>query len=159
MNEQMNMLLELLEEIKQQNRETLKLLSTDQNNSNSPNEELAKHLNSINEAIESVLYDSQKTRNEFLDSAATLGERINELSKILSKSTQANSEVMARLENSQNKLTPPITRKYYLLDAKRWIQWAIWGMLILLVASFSVGMFTYIRLTKVLMTTHSDTAY
>lgn len=65
-----------------------------------------------------------------------MGKRIAEIKNGLANSTKASNEVVAKLEENQSTQTPSITKKYFLLDAKRWIQWAIWGILVLIVAGF-----------------------
>lgn len=69
---------------------------------------------------------------------AEIKQQNSEIMSQLSKPTGSapNSATLAKLIKSQSTRTPPVTKKLYLLDAKRWIQWAIWGMLVFLVASF-----------------------
>lgn len=58
--------------------------------------------------------------------------------------TEALNLLSERVTEAQ---APPITKKYNLLDAKRWIQWAVWGVALLIV-SVLLGVSIYIGNTN-----------
>ena len=80
MNEQMNVLLELLEEIKQQNREIKASLTSQpqptQGEANSTNKE---ELNAIVQVLDAVLQGDNGFKEELIGALAKLGQRIREM--------------------------------------------------------------------------------
>ena len=83
------------------------------------------------------LKDHSKWEQELKDVAIKPGQRLTDIregqTNFNSQQTEALKTFSERVSDAQ---APLVTKKLYLLDAKRWIQWAVWGMLILLVASF-----------------------
>lgn len=123
MNEQMNLLFEILEEIKQQNRDLMKSLSEKDSNTQP--------------------IDLTKWREELTEVAITLGQRLTEIREGQANFNTQQTEALNLLsERVTETATPPITKKYYLLDAKRWVQWAVWGVALLIVSvSLSVSIY------------------
>ncbi len=139
MNEQMNMLLELLEEIKQQNREIIKEVSKkNEGAANANPDELTDVKATVlafGQSYAKHLTEHSKWKKELTDVVITLGQRLTDIregqANFNTQQTAAFNLLSNRISEAQ---APSITKKYFLLDAKRWIQWAIWGVLILLTA-------------------------
>lgn len=137
MNDEFRTLLDLLEEVKQQNREIkTSIVSLEGRPNGTSTEVFEQELQALTKTLQLVLDDHIKWKKELTEVAIVLGKRIAEIKNGLADSTKACNEVVAKLEVSQSTQTPSITKKYFLLDAKRWIQWAIWGILVLIVAGF-----------------------
>ncbi|MDD7438193.1 MAG: hypothetical protein PUK66_05065 [Bacteroidales bacterium] len=137
MNDEFRTLLDLLEEVKQQNKEIkTSIVSLEGRPDGTSTEVFEKELQALTKTLQLVLDDHIKWKKELTEVAIVLGKRIAEIKNGLADSTKASNEVVAKLEVSQSPQTPSITKKYFLLDAKRWIQWAIWGILVLIVAGF-----------------------
>ncbi|MBR8763616.1 hypothetical protein IX335_000831 [Porphyromonas levii] len=137
MNDEFRTLLDLLEEVKQQNREIkTSIVSLEGRPNGTSTEVFEQELQALTKTLQLVLDDHIKWKKELTEVAIVLGKRIAEIKNGLADSTKASNEVVAKLEEKQSTQTPSITKKYSLLDAKRWIQWAIWGILVLIVAGF-----------------------
>ena len=137
MNDEFRTLLDLLEEVKQQNKEIkTSIVSLEGRPNGTSTEVFEQELQALTKTLQLVLDDHIKWKKELTEVAIVLGKRIAEIKNGLANSTKASNEVVAKLEESQSTQTPSITKKYFLLDAKRWIQWAIWGILVLIVAGF-----------------------
>lgn len=54
--------------------------------------------------------------------AIALGKRITEIKMGLMNSTKASNDGVAKIEAIYTKEAPRAVKKFYLLDAKRWIQ-------------------------------------
>lgn len=87
-------------------------------------------------ALADHLQRHSKWKKQLTYAIITLGQRLTDIregqANFNTQQTEALNHLSHRVSEAQD---PPVTKKYFLLDAKRWIQWAIWGMLILLVAS------------------------
>ena len=142
MNDQMNVLLELLEEIKQQNREIKTTLTSQpqptQGEGNSMNKE---ELNAITQVLEAVLQGNNGFKEELIGALSKLGQRIREMKEGVGELREAQDEALATLvgqiQTAQAAQTPPEVKlsKYYLFDAKRWIEWIVWGALVAALAA------------------------
>ena len=138
MNEQMNILLEVLEEIKQQNKE----LKTSISNLSQPTEsqgevENRKNLAGIAKILEEQLEFHRQFREELSQVIVKLGERIHEMKSGIAEVRISQSEATDKLLTElQTKQTTPEMKlsKYYLFDAKRWAEWLIWGVMIAVLA-------------------------
>ncbi|MBR8702964.1 hypothetical protein IX332_001604 [Porphyromonas levii] len=137
MNDEFRTLLDLLEEVKQQNKEIKTSVANLEGRPNGTSTEVfEQELQALTKTLQLVLDDHIKWKKELTKVAIVLGKRIAEIKNGFANSTKASNEVVAKLEETQSTQTPSITKKYFLLDAKRWIQWAIWGILVLLVTGF-----------------------
>lgn len=137
MNDEFRTLLDLLEEVKQQNKEIkTSIVSLEGRPNGTSTEVFEQELQALTKTLQLVLDDHIKWKKELTEVAIVLGKRIAEIKNGLADSTKASNEVVAKLEESQSTQTPSITKKYFLLDARRWIQWVIWGILVLIVAGF-----------------------
>lgn len=137
MNDEFRTLLDLLEEVKQQNKEIkTSIVSLEGRPNGTSTEVFEQELQALTKTLQLVLDDHIKWKKELTEVAIVLGKRIAEIKNGLADSTKASNEVVAKFEESQNTQTQSITKKYILLDARQWIQWAIWGILVLLVTSF-----------------------
>ncbi|MBR8732253.1 hypothetical protein IX339_001719 [Porphyromonas levii] len=137
MSDEFRTLLDLLEEVKQQNKEIKTSVANLEGRPNGTSTEVfEQELQALTKTLQLVLDDHIKWKKELTKVAIVLGKRIAEIKNGFANSTKASNEVVAKLEETQSTQTPSITKKYFLLDAKRWIQWAIWGILVLLVTGF-----------------------
>ncbi|MBB6276561.1 hypothetical protein [Porphyromonas circumdentaria] len=128
MNEQMNILLELLEEIKQQNRDLKSTVTNLESTPNTASTEMQENrLLDLTKTAELLLENNVKWKKEFKESAVVLGKRIAEIKRRLLDSTKASNDAVAKFEEIQTKEAPPTVKNFYLLDTKRWIQWVVWG--------------------------------
>ena len=124
----MNVLLELLEEIKQQNREIKTTLTSQpqptQGEGNSMNKE---ELNAIAQVLEAVLQGNNGFKEELIGGVGELREAQDE----------ALATLVGQIQTAQAAQTPPEVKlsKYYLFDAKRWIEWIVWGALVAALAA------------------------
>lgn len=134
MNDKINVLLEVLEEIKQQNRE----LKTSISNLPQPTEsqgkvENRKNLAGIAKILEEQLEFHRQFREELCQVVAKLGERIHEMKSGIAEVRISQDEATCKLiEKMQAKQSPPKVKvsQYYLFDAKRWAEWIVWSILI-----------------------------
>lgn len=137
MNDEFRTLLDLLEEVKQQNKEIkTSIVSLEGRPNGTSTEVFEQELQALTKTLQLVLDDHIKWKKELTEVAIVLGKRIAEIKNGLADGTKASNEMVAKLEESQSTQTPLITKKYFLLDARRWIQWVIWGILVLIVAGF-----------------------
>ncbi|MBR8764692.1 hypothetical protein IX336_000043 [Porphyromonas levii] len=137
MNDEFRTLLDLLEEVKQQNKEIkTSIVSLEGRPNGTSTEVFEQELQALTKTLQLVLDDHIKWKKELTEVAIVLGKRIAEIKNGLADGTKASNEMVAKLEESQSTQTPSITNKYFLLDARRWIQWVIWGILVLIVAGF-----------------------
>lgn len=148
MNEQMNSLLELLEEIKQQNRElkaSITNLVSQPNPATSSSEDDAISLMDVARLIGQKIETDGKFKSELTDVAIVLGKRIREIKDSIAKNQERQAKSIASLsEKIQETQSPPEVKKYYLFDVKRWIEWLIWGISIVLIAC-TIGWAVYLR--------------
>ena len=137
MNDEFRTLLDLLEEVKQQNKGIkTSIVSLEGRPNGTSTEVFEQELQALTKTLQLVLDDHIKWKKELTEVAIVLGKRIAEIKNGLADSTKACNEVVAKLEEKQSTQTPSITKKYFFLDAGRWIQWVIWGILVLIVAGF-----------------------
>ena len=139
MNDQMNVLLELLEEIKQQNRE-IKTTRTSQPQptQGEGNSTSREELNAIAQVLEAVLQGNNGFKEELIGALSKLGQRIREMKEGVGELREAQDEALATLVGQiQTAQTPSEVKlsKYYLFDAKRWIEWIVWGALVAALAA------------------------
>lgn len=148
MNEQMNILLEVLEEIKQQNRELKASVSNLVSQSiptTTSSEEDGISLTDVARLIGQKIEIDGKFKSELTDVAIVLGKRIREIKDGITKAQEKQAENLASLsEKIQETQSPPEIKKYYLFDVKRWMEWLIWGISIILLAC-TIGWAVYLR--------------
>ena len=148
MNEQMNILLEVLEEIKQQNRElkaSITNLVSQPNPATSSSEDDAISLMDVARLIGQKIETDGKFKRELTDVAVVLGKRIREIKDSIAKDQERQAKSIASLsEKIQETQSPPEIKKYYLFDVKRWMEWLIWGISIILLAC-TIGWAVYLR--------------
>ena len=148
MNEQMNILLEVLEEIKQQNRElkaSITNLVSQPNPATNSSEDDAISLMDVARLIGQKIETDGKFKSELTDVAIVLGKRIREIKDSIAKNQERQAKSIASLsEKIQETQSPPEIKKYYLFDVKRWIEWLIWGISIVLIAC-TIGCTVYLH--------------
>lgn len=148
MNEQMNILLEVLEEIKQQNTELKASVSNLVSQSiptTTSSEEDGISLTDVARLIGQKIEIDGKFKSELTDVAIVLGKRIREIKDGITKAQEKQAENLASLsEKIQETQSPPEIKKYYLFDVKRWMEWLIWGISIILLAC-TIGWAVYLR--------------
>ena len=148
MNEQMNILLEVLEEIKQQNRDlkaSITNLVSQPNPTTSSSEDDAISLMDVARLIGQKIETDGKFKSELTDVAIVLGKRIREIKDSIAKNQERQAKSIASLsEKIQETQSPPEIKKYYLFDVKRWIEWLIWGISIVLIAC-TIGWAVYLH--------------
>lgn len=147
MNEQMNILLEVLEEIKQQNRElktSVSNLASQPISTTTSSEEDGISLTDVARLIGQKIEIDGKFKSELTDVAIVLGKRIREIKDGITKTQEKQAESIASLsEKIQETQSPPTVKKYYLFDVKRWVEWLIWGISIILLAC-TIGWAVYL---------------
>ena len=148
MNEQMNILLEVLEEIKQQNRElkaSITNLVSQPNLATNSSEDDAISLMDVARLIGQKIEVDGKFKSELTDVAIVLGKRIREIKNSIAKDQERQAKSIASLsEKIQETQSPSEIKKYYLFDVKRWIEWLIWGISIVLIAC-TIGWAVYLH--------------
>ena len=148
MNEQMNILLEVLEEIKQQNTELKASVSNLVSQSiptTTSSEEDGISLTDVARLIGQKIEVDGKFKSELTDVAIVLGKRIREIKDSIAKNQEQQAKSIASLsEKIQETQSPPEIKKYYLFDVKRWIEWLIWGISIVLIAC-TIGWAVYLH--------------
>ena len=148
MNEQMNILLEVLEEIKQQNRDlkaSITNLVSQPNPATNSSEDDAISLMDVARLIGQKIETDGKFKSELTDVAIVLGKRIREIKDSIAKNQERQAKSIASLsEKIQETQSPPEIKKYYLFDVKRWIEWLIWGISIVLIAC-TIGWAVYLH--------------
>ena len=138
MNDQINVLLEVLEEIKQQNRELKASVSNLPQLTESQGEvENRKNLAGIAKILEEQLDFHRQFREELCQVIAKLGERIHEMksgiTEVRISQDEATDKLLTELQTKQT--TPEIKlSKYYLFYVKRWAEWLIWGVMVAVLA-------------------------
>lgn len=96
MNEQMNILLEVLEEIKQQNRElkvSVSNLASQSTPTTTPSEEDGISLSDIARLIGQKMETDGKFKNELTDVAIVLGKRIREIKDGITKAQEKQAKI------------------------------------------------------------------
>ena len=148
MNEQINILLEVLEEIKQQNRElkaSITNLVSQPNPATNSSEDDAISLMDVARLIGQKIEVDGKFKSELTDVAIVLGKRIREIKDSIAKNQERQAKSIASLsEKIQETQSPPEIKKYCLFDVKRWIEWLIWGISIVLIAC-TIGWAVYLH--------------
>ncbi|OWR77258.1 hypothetical protein [Porphyromonas gingivalis] len=148
MNDQINVLLEVLEEIKQQNRElkmSISNLASQPISTSTSSEEDGISLTDIARLIGQKIEIDGKFKSELTDVAIVLGKRIREIKDSITKTQGKQAENIASLsEKIQETQSPPEVKKYYLFDVKRWMEWLIWGIFFVLLAC-TIGWAVYLR--------------
>lgn len=148
MNEQMNILLEVLEEIKQQNRElktSISNLASQPISTTTPSEEDGISLTDVAHLIGQKIEVDGKFKSDLTDAAIVIGKRIREIKDGITKTQEQQAESIASLsEKIQETQSPPEVKKYYLFDVKRWVEWLIWSISIILLAC-TIGWAVYLR--------------
>ena len=148
MNEQINILLEVLEEIKQQNRDlkaSITNLVSQPNPATNSSDNDAISLMDVARLIGQKIEVDGKFKSELTDVAIVLGKRIREIKDSIAKNQERQAKSIASLsEKIQETQSPPEIKKYYLFDVKRWMEWLIWGISIILLAC-TIGWAVYLR--------------
>lgn len=148
MNEQMSILLEVLEEIKQQNRDlkaSITNLVSQPNPTTNPPKDDAISLMDVARLIGQKIEADGKFKSELTDVAIVLGKRIREIKDGITKTQERQAKSIASLsEKIQETQSPPEVKKYYLFDVKRWIEWLICGISIVLIAC-TIGWAVYLH--------------
>ena len=148
MNEQMNILLEVLEGIKQQNRDlkaSITNLVSQPTPATNSSEDDAISLMDVAHLIGQKIEVDGKFKSELTDVAVVLGKRIREIKDSIAKNQEWQAKSIASLsEKIQETQSPPEIKKYYLFDVKRWIEWLIWGISIVLIAC-TIGWAVYLH--------------
>ncbi len=134
MNEPMNILLEILEEIKQQNRELKASLTSLPTTATQPSEcNQQAHIEGLGQKLEQQIRHNDEFKGELISVLTKLGARIHEMKSGIAEVRISQDEVTDRLLTKlQTKQPSPEVRitKYYLFDAKRWAEWLVWGIMI-----------------------------
>lgn len=148
MNDQMNILLEVLEEIKQQNRElkaSVSNLASQPIPATTSSEDNDISLTDVARLIGQKIEIDGKFKSELTDVAIVLGKRIREIKDGITKTQEKQAENIASLSKKiQETQSPPEVKKYYLFDVKRWMEWLIWGISLVLLAC-TIGWAVYLR--------------
>lgn len=151
MNEPMNILLEILEEIKQQNRElkaSVSNLASQPISTTTSSEEDGISLTDVARLIGQKIEIDGKFKNELTDAAIVLGKRIREIKDGITKTQEKQAENIASLSDKFQEIqSPPEVKKYYLFDVKRRMEWLIWGISLVLLAC-TIGWAVYLRNTN-----------
>lgn len=151
MNDKINVLLEVLEEIKQQNRElkvSVSNLASQSPPTTTPSEEDGISLSDIARLIGQKMETDGKFKNELTDVAIVLGKRIREIKDGITKAQEKQAKNIASLsEKIREVQSPPEIKKYYLFDVKRRMVWLIWGISLVLLGC-TIGWTVYLRNTN-----------
>lgn len=144
----MNILLEVLEEIKQQNRElkaSVSNLASQPIPATTSSEDNDISLTDVARLIGQKIEIDGKFKSELTDVAIVLGKRIGEIKDGITKTQEKQAENIASLSKKiQETQSPPEVKKYYLFDVKRWMEWLIWGISLVLLAC-TIGWAVYLR--------------
>lgn len=115
MNDQLNILLEVLEEIKQQNRElktSISNLASQPISTTTSSEEDGISLTDVAGLIRQKIEIDGKFKNELTDVAIVLGKRIREIKDDITKTQKQQAENIASLsEKIQETQSPPEIKK------------------------------------------------
>lgn len=151
MNDKINVLLEVLEEIKQQNRElkvSVSNLASQSTPTTTPSEEDGISLSDIARLIGQKMETDGKFKNELTDVAIVLGKRIREIKDGITKAQEKQAKNIASLsEKIREVQSPPEIKKYYLFDVKRRMVWLIWGISLVLLGC-TIGWTVYLLNTN-----------
>ena len=151
MNDQINVLLEVLEEIKQQNRElkaSISNLASQPISTTTTSEENGISLTDVARLIGQKIEIDGKFKSELTDVAIVLGKRIREIKDGITKTQEQQVESIASLsEKIQETQSSPKVKKYYLFDVKRWMEWLIWGISLVLLTC-TIGWAVYLLNTN-----------
>lgn len=159
MNDQINVLLEVLEEIKQQNRELkASIFNLPQPTKSQGEIENRKNLAGIAKILEEQLEFHRQFREELCQVIAKLGECIHEMksgiAEVRISQDEATDKLLTELQTKQT--TPEIKlSKYYLFDVKRWAEWLTWGVMVAVLPASSVGQHISTVSIKPLIVMHS----
>lgn len=138
MNEQINVLLEVLEEIKQQNRELKASLTSLPMTAPRPSEcNQQAHIEGLGQKLEQQILHNDEFKKELISVLTKLGTRIHEMKSGIAEVRISQDEATDRLltELQTKQPTPEVkVTKYYLFDAKRWAEWLVWGIMVAILA-------------------------
>ena len=126
MNDQMNILLEVLEEIKQQNRE-LKASLTSLPTAAPQTSECRQqaHIEGLGQKFAQHIRHNSEFKEELVRVLNKLGNRIHEMKSGIAEVRTAQDETTNKLiDEMQDNQSPPEVKvsQYYLFDAKRWAE-------------------------------------
>lgn len=134
MNEPMNILIEILEEIKQQNRELKASLTSLPTTAPQPSEcNQQAHIEGLGQTLEQQIRHNDEFKKELVSVLTKLGARIHEMKSGIAEVRISQDEATDRLltELQPKQLSPEVkVTKYCLFDAKRWAEWLVWGIMI-----------------------------
>lgn len=134
MNEPMNILLEILEEIKQQNRELKASLTSLPTTATQPSDcNQQAYIEGLGQKLEQQIRHNDEFKEELISVLTKLGARIHEMKSGIAEVRISQDEAADRLltELLPKQPTPEVkVTKYYLFDAKRWAEWLVWGIMI-----------------------------
>lgn len=134
MNEPMNILIEILEEIKQQNRELKASLTSLPTTAPQPSEcNQQAHIEGLGQKLEQQIRHNDEFKEELVSVLTKLGARIHEMKSGIAEMRISQDEATDKLltELQPKQLSPEVkVTKYYLFDAKRWAEWLVWGIMI-----------------------------
>lgn len=134
MNEPTNILIEILEEIKQQNRElkasltSLPMTAPQQSECNQQ-----AYIEGLGQKLEQQIRHNDEFKGELISVLTKLGARIHEMKSGIAEMRISQNETTDRLltELQPKQFSPEVkVTKYYLFDAKRWAEWLVWGIMI-----------------------------
>lgn len=138
MNEQINVLLELMEEIKQQNRELKANVAELANGLNETTkvEKSGEIPEELQQAILFLAKQHNKLREDLTNAFQMIGTRLKELKQSAETNTEEQKESEERITKiiEQTQVQKPIN-KYVLFDVKRKFEWMFWILTVLLLAS------------------------
>lgn len=134
MNEPMNILIEILEEIKQQNRELKASLTSLQTATPQPSEcNQQAHIEGLGQKLEEQIRHNDEFKGELISVLTKLGARIHEMksgiAEVRISQDEAADRLLTELQTKQPSPEVKVT-KYSLFDAKRWAEWLVWGIMI-----------------------------
>lgn len=134
MNEPMNILIEILEEIKQQNRELKTSITSLPTTATLPSEcNQQAHIEGLGQKLEQQIRHNDEFKKELISVLTKLGARIHEMKSGIAElrisQDEASDRLLAELQPKQFSPEVKVT-KYYLFDAKRWAEWLVWGIMI-----------------------------
>ena len=138
MNDQMNILLEVLEEIKQQNKELKASLTSLPMTAPRPSVcNQQAHIEGLGQKLEQQIRHNDEFKEELISVLTKLGTRIHEMKSGIAEVRISQDEATDRLltELQPKQLSPEVkVTKYYLFDAKRWAEWIVWGIMVAVLA-------------------------
>lgn len=134
MNEPMNILIEILEEIKQQNRELKTSITSLPTTATQPSEcNQQAHIEGLGQKLEQQIRHNDEFKKKLISVLTKLGARIHEMKSGIAELRISQDEASDRLltELQPKQFSPEVkVTKYYLFDAKRWAEWLVWGIMI-----------------------------